>query len=236
MAQAQYFDNGMWRLVPGHTVHVVVDDQNDFLHPDGWYETHGISIAHMRRVIEPTKTLNAQCRASGVPIVWTRHGSRGIADGGPFMYKRPLLLEGGLRKDTWGYEILAELDPQPGDWFIEKTRQGGIANGGKLCSLYRFTDEAVLEFPKLGIKAARATNEWQNFTTVAGARAALAAAHAAAKRPQRNGTAALRKMNRVGSKNEWKASVTDSIPEAEAAALVHRVNTAKREQDRRKPA
>jgi hypothetical protein len=24
--------------------------------------------------------------------------------------------------------------------FIEKTRQGGIANGGKLCSLFRFTD------------------------------------------------------------------------------------------------
>ena len=70
------------RLVPGTTVHVVIDDQNDFLHDDGWYATHGVDIAHMQRVIEPTKVLNAECRKRGVPIIWTRHGTRGIADGG----------------------------------------------------------------------------------------------------------------------------------------------------------
>jgi len=118
----QYFDNTTWRLAPGHTVHVVIDEQNDFLHPDGWYETHGISIEHMRRAIEPTKALNDECRRRGVPIVWTRHGTRGIEDGGPFMFKRPLLLEGGLRQGTWGYQILDELGPRAEDWYVEKTR------------------------------------------------------------------------------------------------------------------
>ncbi len=122
MTESQYFDPSAWRLVPGRTVHVVIDDQNDFLHPDGWYATHGIDIAHMRRVIEPTKVLNAECRKRGIPILWTRHGSRGIDDGGPFMAKRVLLPEGGLRIDTWGYEILDELDVRPEDWIVAKTR------------------------------------------------------------------------------------------------------------------
>jgi nicotinamidase-related amidase len=54
--------------------------------------------------------------------VWTRHGTRGLADGGPFMEKRPILHDGGLRKDTWGYELLDELEPRKEDWYVEKTR------------------------------------------------------------------------------------------------------------------
>ena len=76
----------------------------------------------MQRVIEPTKVLIAECRRRGVPIVWTRHGTRGIEDGGPFMAKRVILLEGGLRRGTWGYEILDELAPRAEDWYVEKTR------------------------------------------------------------------------------------------------------------------
>lgn len=122
MSESHYFDPAAWRLEPGRTVHVVIDEQNDFLHPEGWYATHGIDVSHMRRVIEPTRTLVAACREREVPIVWTRHGTRGVADGGPFMQKRVLLLEGGLRQGTWGYEILADLEPQPEDWYVEKTR------------------------------------------------------------------------------------------------------------------
>ncbi|MDX6597093.1 MAG: ureidoacrylate peracid hydrolase [Gaiellales bacterium] len=122
MAESQYFDPSAWSLAPGRTVHVVIDDQNDFMHPDGWYATHGVDIEHMQRVIEPTKVLNAECRRRGVPIVWTRHGTRGIEDGGPFMAKRVLLREGGLRIDTWGYEIIDELEVRPEDWNVAKTR------------------------------------------------------------------------------------------------------------------
>lgn len=118
----QYIDPAPWSLVPGRTVHVAIDDQNDFLHDDGWYATHDVDIAHMQRVIEPTKRLNDECRRRGVPIVWTRHGTRGVADGGPFLAKRPILADGGLRQATWGYEVLAELEPQAEDWYVEKTR------------------------------------------------------------------------------------------------------------------
>jgi len=122
MSSPHYVREASWSLVPGRTVHVVIDDQNDFLHADGWYGQNGIDISHMQRVIEPTKALNEECRRRGVPIVWTRHGTKGLEDGGPFMEIREILREGGLRQNTWGYEILDELDPRPEDWYVEKNR------------------------------------------------------------------------------------------------------------------
>ena len=78
MTESHYFDPSAWRLAPARTVHVVIDDQNDFLHPDGWYATHEIDIAHMRRVIEPTKVLNEECRRARGPdrVDAPRHARR----------------------------------------------------------------------------------------------------------------------------------------------------------------
>lgn len=61
---------------------------------------------------------------------------------------------------------------------IAKTRQGGIAYGSKVCSLYRFTDEQTFEHPKLGVKACKVTNDWQRFKTLGEARAAIKEAQA----------------------------------------------------------
>lgn len=112
--------------------------------------------------------------------------------------------------------------------FIDKTRQGGVAYGQKVCSLYRFTDEAVFDMPKIDVKAQPATHDWRRFKTIAEVRGQLRAAHAAAKRPPVSGESKLRKPNRPRSQTEWKATVTDSIPEQEAAALVHRLKQAAR--------
>ena len=65
-------------------------------------EQNGIDISHMQRVIEPTKRLNDECRRRGVPIVWTRHGTKGLEDGGPFMEIREILRDGGLRQEHVG--------------------------------------------------------------------------------------------------------------------------------------
>ena len=144
MSEMHYYDPAAWPLVHGRTVHVVVDEQNDFLHPQGWYATHDIDIAHMQRVVEPTKRLNKECRRRGAPIVWTRHGTRGVEDGGPFMAKRPLLLEGGLRQRTWGYEILEELQPKAEDWYVEKTRLSAFYQTNLEQILRRLNAETVL--------------------------------------------------------------------------------------------
>ena len=109
---------------------------------------------------------------------------------------------------------------------IAKTRQGGITYGSRLCSLYRFTDEAMHDWPKLSIKSMPATNDWRTFATLAQVRTALRTAHAAAKRPTGDGAPKLQKVKRSASGTEPKASQTDSIPEQEAAALVHKLKQA----------
>jgi nicotinamidase-related amidase len=117
-----------WDLVPGRTALVHIDLQNDFLHADGWYASQGIDVAHMQRVIEPTKRITAAARERGIPVIWTRHGTRGVEDGGPFMKLRPFLHEGGRRADTWGDAILDELEPRDDDWYVEKNRLSAFYN------------------------------------------------------------------------------------------------------------
>jgi hypothetical protein len=135
--------------------------------------------------------------------------------------------------------------------FIAKTRQGGVAYGQKVCSLYRFTDEATYEQKRAGVKAMQATFDWRKFETVREAKAVLAAAHAAAKRDHApiqpllqevNNSAAsefgpgLQILNDARSETEPKAGVVDSIPEAADAVAVHRLKQAARHQIGRRAA
>lgn len=122
MSFVQPYEKTESPLIPGRVAHVVIDAQNDFLHAGGWYAKSGVDIAHMQRMIEPTRRLNAECRRLGIPIVWTRHGFRDERDGGMLVRLRPFLKAGGLRAGTWGHQILDELEPQPEDWYVEKSR------------------------------------------------------------------------------------------------------------------
>lgn len=122
------FETVHWQLVPDHTVLVLIDLQNDFLHPEGWYAKSGVDIGHMRRVIGPTIELVREARSSGVPIVWTCHGFRDGRDGGPLFDLRPFFRDGGLRLGTWGFEVFGELDVQKDDWIIEKNRLSAFFN------------------------------------------------------------------------------------------------------------
>lgn len=96
---------------------------------------------------------------------------------------------------------------------IDQTRQGGVAAGGKLCSLYRFTDEATLEHPKQGVKAMPATNEWKRFNTRSEAKRALRDAHHAAHRPDTKSSAKVQSLSRLGSATEPSAGKLSSDPE-----------------------
>jgi ureidoacrylate peracid hydrolase len=133
-----------WDLVPGRTALVVIDPQNDFLHPEGWYATKGVDIEHMRRCIEPIKQLTAACRDRGVPIVWTRHGFGDAQDGGWLVSMRPFLRDGGLRTGTWGYQVLDELDPSEHDRYVEKNRLSAFYQTNLELQLHAIGAETVL--------------------------------------------------------------------------------------------
>lgn len=123
---AQPYALASWRLTPGRTALIVIDMQNDFLSPDGWYAQAGVDIGHMRRAVAPTQSLVRAARAAGVPVIWTRHGFRDGTDAGVFASLRPFLKDGGLRQGTWGYEIAPEMDAAPDDWYVDKNRLSGF--------------------------------------------------------------------------------------------------------------
>lgn len=133
-----------WDLVAGRTALVVIDPQNDFLHPDGWYASHGVDIEHMRRCIDPVKQLAAACRDHGIPIIWTRHGFRDAQDGGWLVSMRPFLRDGGLRIGTWGYEVLDELGAQEEDRYVEKNRLSAFFQTNLELQLRAVNAETVL--------------------------------------------------------------------------------------------
>ena len=133
-----------WTLVPRRTALVVIDAQNDFLHPEGWYASRGIDIEHMRRCIEPIKQLVAACRDQRVPIIWTRHGFRDAHDGGWLVSMRPFLRDGGLRTGTWGYELLGGLDAREDDRYVEKNRLSAFYQTNMELQLRALQSETLL--------------------------------------------------------------------------------------------
>ena len=104
---------------------------------------------------------------------------------------------------------------------IAVTRQGGIAYGRQVCSLYRFTDEAVYEHPKVGVKAQQATNDWQRFTKLAEAEAEIKQAHANVKRPQNKSGVQI--LKRTDSDSEALGRFNDSDSEAVAVSIVQKL-------------
>lgn len=97
--------------------------------------------------------------------------------------------------------------------FIAKTRQGGIAAGGKVCSLYRFTDEPTFDIPRVQVKAERATNDWKVFTSLAHARSALRPA------PAKN-TLKVRLLKHSASTIEPEEALCASTIEHESVAVL----------------
>lgn len=157
------FAPARWDLVPGRTAVIVIDAQNDFLHPEGWYAQNGIDIAHMRRSIEPTAELVAVARARSIPIVWTRHGFRGEPDAGVFMALRPFLKEGGLRVGTWGYQVIDDVGACEHDWFVEKNRLSAFFNTNLELVLRGLNSDTVLFAGVLTNQCIAASSKDANF-------------------------------------------------------------------------
>lgn len=109
---------------------------------------------------------------------------------------------------------------------IAVTRQGGIAYGRQVCSLYRFTDEVVYEQHKQGVKACPATNDWKRFEKLSEAKAAIQQAHADAKRQPDKNKSGLQKLKRTDSDSEALSQFNDSDSEAVAVSLVQKLKQA----------
>jgi nicotinamidase-related amidase len=120
---------------------VIIDMQNDFCHPEGWFGSRGVDVSPVRRPIPVIADLAEKLRNAGGRIVWLNWGIRAdranLPSGVQYRGKRtpqaigygeqlpngrgPVLVQG-----AWGAALIDELQAQPGDLLVHKHRLSGF--------------------------------------------------------------------------------------------------------------
>ncbi len=105
---------GKIELNSKNTAIIVVDMQNDFCNEKG-----ALFVPDSVKTIEPISRLLEKGRAKGVKVFYTQDTH--YEDDPEFKIWPKHVVKG-----TWGWEIVPELKPQPGDIVVEKTRYDGF--------------------------------------------------------------------------------------------------------------
>jgi len=124
----------MATATPAKGALVVVDMQNDYCNARGVYPRHGLNCFDMDSVVPATAAAVATCKARAIPVIYLRMAWNTDARGFPIdaglivETSRPFIRTEGLRRGTWGAEVLAEMPPP--DYVVEKTRYAEIQQLG----------------------------------------------------------------------------------------------------------
>jgi len=123
------------------SVLVVVDMQNDFCHPKGWFGQKGISVKPMRKPIPAIAVLLPAWRAAGGTVLWLNWGVRPdrlnlppvvqfngkrSADAVGYAETSPEDRGRSLVPGEWGAQVVDELAVEPGDITVFKHRLSGF--------------------------------------------------------------------------------------------------------------
>lgn len=116
--------NAMWRVNPQKTALLVIDMQNDFV-----LEGYPMEVPMARRRIPRMQEVIAECRAAGIPVVYTQHILLDTFNVSPLESAyNPALLNAGMRKGSFGAEVVDDLKPEPDDVVIQKHRYDAFHN------------------------------------------------------------------------------------------------------------
>lgn len=113
-----------WSVSEENAALIVVDMQNGFLRPDGFFAKGGLDWRRCAATIEPIRHVVAAARTARLPIIFTRYTLKpDYSDAGLLAEWRPRLKTvGAMVRDTPDWEICGELTPQHGDLIVDKTR------------------------------------------------------------------------------------------------------------------
>ncbi len=113
------------KIDPRTTAMLVIDVQNDYIHPDGYIASIGGDISSCVAMVPRLLRLVDAARAAGVTIIHTRNWHRPETDSPAWLDR---LARGGrtqeeraCRADTWGAAFY-EIEPQPGEEIVSKFR------------------------------------------------------------------------------------------------------------------
>jgi ureidoacrylate peracid hydrolase len=132
------------------TALIVVDMQNGYCSPGGYFSKLGVDLAPTQQVIPAIAELTRVTRDAGVQVVWLQNGwdAEQKEAGGlgsvnqlkgnslKLMRQKPELHGQLLTKGGWDYELVKELTPDARDIVIPKPRYSGFT-GTQLDSILR---------------------------------------------------------------------------------------------------
>jgi len=118
---------------------IIVDMQNDFVHPDGGFAHHaretpeaGIDMPFLMGTIPQVKQLAEAFRKVGRPVIYIAHVLQPDYSDAQFPYWRLGLTPGGNRthcvEGTWGAQIIDDLRRQEDEHLLVKKGFGGFSN------------------------------------------------------------------------------------------------------------
>ena len=138
------------------TALIIQDLQNDVISGGGAFEESGSpQHAKEQNVVENVKNLADACRRAGIPVI---HVHYIVEDGAPGLKLNAPLFQGvkdtgALVRGTWGAAPAEGLEPQKGDYVVEKMRMSAW-EGTKL--------EVLLA--GLGVDTIVVTGAWTNMS------------------------------------------------------------------------
>ena len=122
---------------------IVIDMINDFCHPDGWITSMGVDITPARALAAPINDVTAAARSAAMPVIFVNWGVRAdrlnLSPGtrhpfdphgtGPGLAGERFIDErryNVLSADSWGAELIADLDRHDDDIMVDKHRISGF--------------------------------------------------------------------------------------------------------------
>jgi nicotinamidase-related amidase len=114
-----------------HTALIIQDLQNDIIIEGGAFADSGAPAhATSQNVVENVKGLAAAARAAGVPVIHIHYiveaGAPGLKLNAPLF--QGVKEAGALVRGSWGAAPVDGLEPQEGDFVVEKMRMNGFYN------------------------------------------------------------------------------------------------------------
>jgi nicotinamidase-related amidase len=116
---------------------IVVDMQNDFLHPDGAFAQlakarpeRAIDMPFLASTIPNARKLIDAFRAAGRPVVFIAHMLKADYSDASFPYWRGTLMKttSFIVEGTWGAQVVDELAPRKEEHLVIKKGFGGFSN------------------------------------------------------------------------------------------------------------
>jgi gluconolactonase len=117
------------RLDPGRSALIIQDLQNDVIIEGGAFADSGApEHAKSQNVVENVRRLAEQARSAGVPVI---HVWYIVEEGAPGLKLNAPLFEGikaanGVVRGSWGAAPAEGLEPQDGDFVVEKMRMNAF--------------------------------------------------------------------------------------------------------------